>query len=131
MIGASRGVENKTARRFISFIEEFRKLDANMQVQQITLFLNVVAQPDLTIQEYAKRSGLGVGGPITRNLDALSETKKVPKKNPETGEAVITLVPGHNLVEVYEDPMDRRYKRVRPTKRGLLVYNTLVQLLGS
>jgi len=131
MVGSTKGVENKTARKFIGFIEEFRKLDANMQVQQISLFLNVVAMPDLTIQEYAKRTGLGVGGPISRNLDGLSETKRVSKKDPKTGEAVVEMVPGHGLIEVYEDPVDRRYKRVKPTPRGIRVYNSLIQLLGS
>lgn len=65
------------------------------------------------------------GGYHTRNLDALSETRKVKK-----GDKIET-VPGHGLVQVYEDAADRRFKRVRPTPRGLLVYKSLVQLLGG
>ncbi|AIK68481.1 hypothetical protein Lo5R7ANS_11 [Mesorhizobium phage vB_MloP_Lo5R7ANS] len=123
--GVSRGVENKTARKFIAFVDEFRKLNAEMQAQQISLFLHIVAQPELTIKEYAQRAGLGDGGPISRNIEALSEKRKVMVGGkPE-------LVDGHGLIETYEDPLDRRYKRVKPTQRGLRVYNTLIQLLGS
>lgn len=118
-------VENKTARRFIGFIEEFRKLNPEMQAQQISLFLHVVAYPDRTIRELAETANLSLGGTITRNLDALSETRKVKK-----GDKIET-VPGHGLVQVYEDAADRRFKRVRPTPRGLLVYKSLVQLLGG
>jgi DNA-binding MarR family transcriptional regulator len=121
----SRGVENKTARKFIAFIDEFRKLNAEMQAQQISLFLHIVAQPELTIKEYAQRAGLGDGGPISRNIEALSETRKLLIKGKSE------LVPGHGLIETYEDPLDRRFKRVKPTQRGLRVYNTLIQLLGS
>ncbi|MER8510921.1 helix-turn-helix domain-containing protein [Mesorhizobium sp. M0571] len=125
MNAGTRGVENKTARKFIAFIDEFRKLNAEMQAQQISLFLHIVAQPELTIKEYAQRAGLGDGGPISRNIEALSEKRKVMVAGkPE-------LVDGHGLIETYEDPLDRRFKRVKPTQRGLRVYNTLIQLLGS
>jgi hypothetical protein len=121
----SRGVENKTARKFIAFIDEFRKLNTEMQAQQISLFLNIVAQPDLTVTEYGQRAGLTAGGPLARNMEALTETKKVNKGGQ------ITFEPGLNLIKTYEDPMDRRFKRAKPTTRGTQVYNTLIQLLGS
>jgi len=124
-------IENKTARTFIAFIEEFRKLNKEMQANQIALFLHVAAQPDLTIREYSTRADLGDGGTITRNLDALSETRKVPVKDPATGKLVPTLVPGYGLIDLYEDAMDRRFKRVKLSARGVRVYNSLVQLLGG
>ncbi|RWP18887.1 MAG: MarR family transcriptional regulator [Mesorhizobium sp.] len=125
MIAVTRGVENKTARKFISFIDEFRKLNTEMQAGQIALFLHIVATPDLTIKELAQRAGLLEGGTITRNLDALSESRKVNNKGK------VEMVPGHGLITLYEDPLDRRFKRVKPTNKGLRVYNTLVQLLGA
>lgn len=125
MNSTSQGVENKTARKFVAFIDEFRKLNPEIQAQQISLFLNIVAQPDLTVKEYAERAGLGLGGPISRNIDALSESRKVVKNG------VAQIEKGHGLVQAYEDALDRRYKRVKPTKRGLAVYETLVQLLGK
>ncbi|MER8406968.1 hypothetical protein NKH16_19930 [Mesorhizobium sp. M1307] len=124
-------VENKTARKFIAFIEEFRKLNKEMQANQIALFLHVAAQPDLTIREYSQRADLGDGGTITRNLDALSPTRKVLQKDPQTGKQVPALVDGYGLIELYEDAMDRRFKRVKLTPRGVRVYNTLIQILGS
>lgn len=116
---------NKTARRFISFIEEFRKLDAKMQAGQISLFLQIVANPDLTIKELAHRAGLTLGGTISRNLDALSVSRRV------VVDGKVEFIPGHGLIDVYDDPMDRRYKRAKPTQKGLRVYNTLIQLLGA
>lgn len=123
-------VENKTARKFINFIEEFRKLNKEMQANQIALFLHVAAQPDLTIKEYGQRADLGDGGTITRNFDALTVTRKINVKDAD-GKLVPTLVDGHGLIDLYEDAMDRRFKRVRLTPKGIRVYNTLVQLLGS
>lgn len=123
MKGISGVVDNKIASRLIGVIDEFRKLNSEMQAQQISLFLHIVAQPELTIKEYAQRAGLGDGGPISRNIEALSDQRKINVK----GQAEI--VPGHGLVETYEDPLDRRFKRVKPTARGMRVYNTLVHLL--
>ena len=120
---ASATIQNKTARKFIGFVEEFRKLNPEIQAQQISLFLHIVAAPDLTIKELAQRAGLSLGGTTTRNVEALTERRKVYVK----GEPQI--VEGHGLVTVYEDLMDRRFKRVKPTEKGLRVYDTLVQLL--
>ncbi|MDX0455468.1 hypothetical protein GOC72_18610 [Sinorhizobium medicae] len=122
---SSRQAENKTARRFISFIEEFRKLNPKMQAGQISLFLHIVGTPDLTIKELVQRTGLGEGGPITRKIDELTQEYYRP-----VGDEM-KAVPGLDLVETYEDPRDRRFKRVRPTQKGQRVFNTLIQLLGS
>lgn len=118
-------VDTKTVRRFIGFIEEFRKLNPEIQAQQISLFLHVVAVPDLTVKELAQRAGVTLGGSISRNLDALSERRRVMK----AGE--VSYVSGHGLIEVYEDAFDRRFKRARPTAKGRRVYNSLVQLLDT
>ncbi|MDW9532238.1 MULTISPECIES: MarR family winged helix-turn-helix transcriptional regulator [Sinorhizobium] len=117
--------DNKTARKFINFIEEFRKLNPKMQAGQISLFLHIVGTPELTIRELAQRTGLGDGGSITRKIDEL--TKSYWK--PVGGE--MKEVPGLDLVETYEDPRDRRFKRVRATRKGNQVFNTLIELLGS
>ncbi len=36
---------NKTARRLLSFVEEFAKLDSEMQIQQIIVFLHIMGKP--------------------------------------------------------------------------------------
>lgn len=114
---AGRQTENKTARRLLSFIEEFGKLDAEMQIQQIAVFLHVMGKPDLTLRELEQATGLSSSS-VSRNVSALS---KVHRKG----------TPGHDLLTTYEDPMDRRIKHVKPTPRGIKVYNTLINILGS
>ena len=131
MNDSANAAEAKTARKFIAFIDEFRKLNTEMQAGQIALFLHVIANPGLTVKELAERAGLQQGGTISRNLDALAETRRVAVLNPETGKKEPKLESGHGLVDIYEDAMDRRYKRVQPTRKGIKVYNTLLQLLGS
>ncbi len=110
-------VDSKTARRLLSFIEEFRKLNSNIQAGQIAVFLHIMAKPGITMKELEKATNLSSTA-VSRNVLALSEWFK-------TGE------PGFDLVETYDDPQDRRNKRVRPKAKGTRVYNTLIQLLGS
>jgi DNA-binding MarR family transcriptional regulator len=114
---AGRQTENKTARRLLSFIEEFGKLDAEMQIQQIAVFLHVMGKPEITMRELEQATGLSSSS-VSRNVSALS---KVHRKGQ----------PGHDLVVTFEDAMDRRIKRVRPTPKGTKVYNTLISILGS
>ncbi|MDW9519150.1 MarR family transcriptional regulator [Sinorhizobium meliloti] len=113
----SLAADNKTARRLLSFIEEFRKLNPNIQAGQIAVFLHIMAKPGITMKELEKATNLSSTA-VSRNVLALSEWFKV-------GE------PGYDLVETYDDPQDRRNKRVRPKPKGMRVYNTLIQLLGS
>lgn len=115
--GSNPPVDNKTARRLLSFIEEFRKLNSNIQAGQIAVFLHVMAKPGITMKELERATGLSSTG-VSRNVLALSEWFK-------KGE------PGYNLVEAYDDDEDRRVKRVRPKPKGTRVYDTLTQLLGS
>ena len=109
--------DNKTARRFLAFIEEFRKLNPNIQAGQIAVYLHIMSKPGITMKELERATGLSSTA-VSRNVLALSETFKA-------GE------PGFDLVETYDDPQDRRNKRVRPKTKGVRVYNTLIQLFGS
>ena len=107
--------DNKNARRLVSLIEEFRKLDTEMQAQQMIIFLSVMGKPDMTMSELEDIVGLS-GAAVSRNVAALS---KVHRKGR----------PGHDLIVAYEDPEDRRFKRVRPTHKGTMVYNALLETL--
>lgn len=113
----SAAADSKTARRLLSAVEEFRKLNSNIQAGQIAVFLHIMAKPGITMKELERLSGLSSTA-VSRNVLALSEWFKA-------GE------PGYDLVETYDDPEDRRNKRVRAKAKGTRVYNTLIQLLGS
>ncbi|MGN6548771.1 MAG: hypothetical protein ACTHJ3_02600 [Pararhizobium sp.] len=108
--------DNKTARKLISLIEEFRKLDPEIQAQQIVLFLSVVGSPEITMKELEQRTGLA-SSTISRNMSSLGKMHRNGK-------------PGHDLIAAYEDPADRRFKRVKPTPKGIRVYNSLIELLA-
>ncbi|WP_085025261.1 MarR family winged helix-turn-helix transcriptional regulator [Ensifer aridi] len=113
----SPAADNKTARRLLSFIEEFRKLNPNIQAGQIAVFLHIMAKPGITMKELEKATGLSSTA-VSRNVLALSEWYKAD-------------VPGYDLVETFDDPHDRRNKRVRAKQKGQRVYNSLIQILGS
>lgn len=108
---------DKTVRRLLGFIEEFRKLSPEIQAQQIVVFLHVIGKPGITLKELERLTGLSSSS-VSRNVLALSA---VYKKG----------VPGHNLIETFDDPDDRRSKRAKPKARGIAVYNTLVEILRT
>ncbi|MEP2945144.1 MAG: helix-turn-helix domain-containing protein [Lentilitoribacter sp.] len=103
--------------RAILLIEEFRKMDLEMQAQQMLLFLMVMEKPDIGMREIEERIGLS-GASVSRNVAALS---KLHRKNR----------PGHDLLEAYEDPDDRRYKKVRPTHKGKLVFQSILSIMSG
>jgi DNA-binding MarR family transcriptional regulator len=103
------------AKRVASFIEEFRKINAEMQAQQMAIFLAVAAQADLSVSEIAIVVGHSTSS-VSRNVAALG---KVHRKGQ----------PGLDLLNTREDINDRRNKRVRLTPRGTRVMATLASLL--
>lgn len=106
--------DDNTARRLLSFIEEFRKLNPNMTAGVISTFLNVMAKPGITMKELEHNTGLSSSA-VSRNVQMLSAWVKKGEK-------------GFDLVETYDDDEDRRVKRVRPKQKGIRIYNTLTQL---
>ncbi|MDK1386301.1 winged helix DNA-binding protein [Sinorhizobium sp. 8-89] len=109
--------DKKNARQLISVVEEFRKLDPEIQAQTIMVFLRVVDRPGITMKELIQATGLASSS-VSRNVAALSGTHRGGQ-------------PGHNLLRSYEDATDRRIKRVELTPKGRRVYATLVDILGG
>ncbi|TPI83492.1 winged helix DNA-binding protein [Mesorhizobium sp. B2-8-9] len=106
----------RPALRMLGLLDEFAKLDPEMQIQQISVFLRIVEKPDLSMRELEQLTGLSSSS-VSRNVSALS---KVHRKGQ----------PGHDLVATYEDTQDRRIKRVKPTPKGMKVFNTLNMVIG-
>ncbi|MDX0260538.1 winged helix DNA-binding protein [Sinorhizobium meliloti] len=109
--------DNKNVRRLITVLEEFRKFDPEMQAQAIVLFLTVVSRPGITMKELIQATGLASSS-VSRNVSAFSERHR-------NGE------PGHNLLRSYEDPADRRTKRIELTPKGRRVYETLITIMAG
>ncbi|PLP55568.1 MarR family transcriptional regulator [Mesorhizobium loti] len=113
----TQSADNKEARRLLSFIEEFRKLSPNIQAGQIVIFLHIASKPGISLKELERRTGLSSTA-VSRNVLALSEWVKKD-------------VPGHNLVETYDDLDDRRNKLVKLKVAGNRIYDTLLNLVRS
>ncbi|TGQ31847.1 helix-turn-helix domain-containing protein [Mesorhizobium sp. M00.F.Ca.ET.216.01.1.1] len=105
---------SNTSKKFIAFIDQFAKLDQEMQIQQIAVFLLVMGKPGITMKELARETGLASSS-VSRNVAAMSNL-------------VVKGKLGHGLIDAYEDPEDRRSKLCRPTAKGTKVFNILSQI---
>ncbi|RWX10373.1 MarR family transcriptional regulator [Rhizobium hidalgonense] len=105
----------KAASKVASIIEEFRKLNAEMQAQQMAIFLAAVAQPGSTITDLANVTGHSTGS-VSRNVAALSKTHRKG-------------MPGLDILIANEDVLDRRNKRISLTPKGMRVMASIEALL--
>ena len=99
------------AHKLTYVIEEFRKLDPEMQAQTMLTFVHVCLTPDITIKELRDRIGVA-SSTISRNIAFLSDSRSPGRV-------------GLGIVHTEEDPVDRRAKRVRLTSKGERVWKTL------
>lgn len=94
-----------------------KELDySDMPAQMIQIFLEVAAPGEIGQNELEEKVGISKAA-ISRFLGILSEG--TPSK------------PGLQLLQSYEDPYDRRWKRVRVTTRGRKVAARVVKAMGK
>ena len=92
-------------RTLANAINAFRELDAEIQPQTILAYLYVAGSKEpVPMRDLQTRLGVASSS-ASRNVALLSKLNRYGK-------------PGHDLVEIYENPEDRRYKLVRLTSRG-------------
>ena len=104
-------------RTLANAINAFRELDPEIQAQAILAYLyGAGAKEPVPMRDLQTRLGVASSG-ASRNVALLSKLDRHGK-------------PGHGLVEIYENPEDRRYKLVRLTPRGRTFADQLVDLLG-
>jgi DNA-binding MarR family transcriptional regulator len=104
-------------RNLARVIEEFRKLDPEMQAQQIAIFLYVAAaSPHVSMKDLERLTGLSGGG-VSRNVAALGE---IHRKG----------MPGHDLLTTRTNPLDRREKFVSLSAKGRRVYSSLEHIMS-
>ncbi len=115
MVSETEGTAVRAARKAAMIIEEFRKLNPEIQAQQIALFLAVVVKPGSTMSELAAATGHSTAT-VSRNVGALGQ---IHRKG----------MPGLGILSAKEDVMDRRNKRVSVTPKGTRVMATLEALL--
>ena len=98
-------------------IEEFRKLDENMPIQQAAVFLTIAMHDDLSQKEVAEMAGLGQGS-TSRNVSAFLKLNRFKK-------------PGFDLIENKPDPSELRVKRHRLNKKGERIAQTIADIMGD
>lgn len=107
----TKGYTKTNMMRVFRTVEEFRKMNPDMQIQAVATFALVALQPGITIKELRERTGT-VQSTCSRNVALLSEGY-------HNGKA------GYGLVEAQPDPYDSRRKVVFLTAKGKRVAETL------
>lgn len=103
----------KNITNLINAIEHFRFIDSGMHAQAMIIFLQVAKDdPEpIAMSELSERIGITQAS-VSRNVALLSSLTRYKTKGPD-------------LLEAYEDVMERRRKLVKLTRRGLKYYKDL------
>lgn len=111
--------DRRNAYLLVGVMENFRKLDIELPIQYATSFLLIGLHEDkedgLSVQDLEGLINLSQSA-TSRNVQALSKWFK-------------PNIPGHDLVESFENPMDRRKKIVRLNTKGKNLFNNLLRFL--
>lgn len=98
-------VHLKYIRRFSAAMEEFRKLNPEIQAQTVLTFLLVAEQGEIPMSEIQVALNIGRSSG-SRNVAYLSDIEYKPSKH------------GYGLLSTYENPFNRKQKIVRLTQKG-------------
>lgn len=104
----------------LRIIEEMRKFDSQLESQAIAIYFYVGlygGQEGITMQDIAEALDLAQSS-VSRNVMKLSITNRY-------------RVSGIDILEAYEDPIERRRKLVRLTPKGKRVWKSLQDLVKS
>lgn len=96
--------EREAVRRLAYCIAEIRKHQAELQAQTIHVLLEIALQPDITMAELMKKTGLSQSS-CSRNVMLLTDRDRHDK-------------PGLGMVKSMPDPSDHRRKIARLTPKG-------------
>jgi len=97
----------------IRVIEEFRKMDQEMQMQTAMIFLLIAREEGLHSRDLMQHTGL-TSASVSRNVAALSKYHRKGR-------------PGHDVIVAREDPIDRRNKQLFLTGKGRAVINSIIE----
>jgi len=98
-------------------VERFREVDSEMQAQSMAVLLKVAKHPvPIKMAEIAEELGLSQST-VSRNVAYLGDWNRHKEK-------------GHQLLEAFEDPMERRRKLVRLTAKGKRFIKSLSEIIN-
>lgn len=102
----------------VAAIEEFRKINPEMQAQTLLTFCAVASRDgQVPMQEVQQMTGM-TGTSTSRNVAALGSVHAGGK-------------PGMDLVVAFENPLNRRQKLLKLTPKGRRVAESIVRYAGS
>lgn len=96
-------------------MQRIRQLDPDVGVQAVETFFTVAATPDIPMADLQESLALASSS-ISRNVALLGAIHRAGR-------------PGLGLLDAYEDPLNRRMKRVKLTKRGEHLMDSVVSEL--
>jgi DNA-binding MarR family transcriptional regulator len=108
----------KKGLNLLKIIEEMRKFDPLLESQAIAIFFVVCldgGEDGISMQDISEKLDLAQST-VSRNVFKLSFTNRHRER-------------GIDLLEAFEDPMERRRKLVKLTAKGRRVYDTLSDLV--
>jgi DNA-binding MarR family transcriptional regulator len=98
---------------YIRFLQMAVQIDAEMPLQQLHCLLVIAeAKEGLSLTDLAKKVGIGLAT-ASRYVGALGNINRRREE-------------GLKLIEAFEDPMERRKKIIRLTKKGMITTEKLV-----
>jgi DNA-binding MarR family transcriptional regulator len=116
-VGCMREIE-----RFLAAVEVLReKASRELPSQQLVLFLTVVQEPGITMQELSRRLAMPQGS-VSRNVRALAGSGE--------GGNGSTVRKGHGLLRTEPDPTSRQGLSVYLTVKGRTVVEQMVEMLN-
>ncbi len=101
--------------RALQVIEEFRKIDPEMPIQQAAAFVFIVLHEGCTMKAVADALGMSQGS-SSRNVAALSDWHRLKR-------------PGAGLVKSEADPYEMRRKAITLTPKGTRVVTALSNIM--
>jgi DNA-binding MarR family transcriptional regulator len=117
--GMNADADPQTAsKNILRLVERFRMVDAEIQAQSMAVLLKVAKHPvPIKMAEIAEELGLSQST-VSRNVAYLGDWNRHKTK-------------GHQMVEAFEDPMERRRKLVRLTAKGKRFIAELTETINS
>ena len=110
-------LDTKCLHKISSLLNEFRKLDNEMPIQQALTFIWVALREadGVNIKDVADNLGISQAS-ASRNVNAFMKINRYRRT-------------GHDLIETHEDPMHRSRKLCNLTHKGTLVKKTLLEII--
>ena len=119
------------ADKFLKAVDAFRKLKKDMPSQTISIFLYIAIHSEknaIPFIEIQKKLNMAQSS-VSRNINFLSKysyRNKIEKNKRVEG---LIRIQGLDLVNTFEDPMERRRKLVELNKKGKDFYNSILKII--